>query len=206
MQIIFFIGMLIISYFLFRSFGSKRNKLDLFHFRMRDKSNEKHLIDILELLFYGVTIYKTIFYENILMFDSYYIITFFISLISFGILLKIPGVGETVPNISKWNSNKILITILFILLSFYLNKGNNIFSSQNILFFKLLAVYLSIILVISYKKDKFKTFHPHHWQIFWFLSLLIKPINLKTKILSAIFLSMFSHGIICYSASSIISD
>ena len=200
MEILLFHLMLILSYVLFRKFGLT------FNFRMKNKSNQRHINDIIELLLYGSIIYLVIFRKNKIKFDCIYFITFLISLISFSFILKIPGVGDPLPNIKKWNKNKIIVSTLFACFIWYLNKGNNILTKQNLFFMKLIFLFLIIALIISYKKNRLKTFHPHHWQIFWFLSLLIIPKDNKTKLLSSIFLSMFAHGIICYSAASIIND
>ena len=191
--------MLISSYVLFRKFGLT------FNFRMKEKSNDKHFFDIIELLLYGTFTYMIIFFKNKIKFDCIYFITFLISLISFSFILKIPGVGDPLPNIKKWNKNKIIVSTLFACFIWYLNKGNNIITKKNIFFMKIIFTYLIIALIISYRKNKLKTFHPHHWQIFWFLSLLIIPKDNKTKLLSSIFLSMFVHGVTCYSAASIIN-
>lgn len=198
MEILFFNLMLIASYVLFRKCGS------IFNFRMKNKSNKKHLFDIFDLLLYGTIVYLIIFFKNKIKFKTSYFTTFIISLLSFGFILKIPGVGEPLPNIKKWNKNKIIVSSLFAILIYYLNKENKILTNQNIFFMKIIFIYIIIALIISYKKNKLKTFHPHHWQIFWVLSLLVVPNNLKTQLLSSILLSMFAHGIICYSAASII--
>ena len=192
--------MLSISYLFFRTLAKK------FNFNMREKTYDKHFQDTLDLIVYGSVVYFFNFLNNKISIDFSYIITFYISLLLFGFFLKIPGVGETVPNIRKWNKNKIIFTLLFTILVFYLNNNNKIFSNQNKIFLFSLFLYLLTLFFKLYKKDKYKTFHPHHWQIFWFLSLLIKPNDIKTKILSSIFLSMFSHGIICYSAAPIYKD
>mgnify|MGYP001270517144 CR=1 FL=1 len=170
------------------------------------KTNSRHYQDIFDLIKYSSVVYFFNLLNNNISFDFTYIITFITSLILFGFFLKIPGVGETIPNIKNWNINKFIFTILFIILVCYLNSDNKIFSNQNKVFLLILSIYLLNLFFKIYRKDKNRIFHPHHWQIFWFLSLLIKPNDIKSKLLSSIFLSMFSHGIICYSAASIIND
>ena len=191
--------MLFFSYVLFRIIADK------FNLKVKNKTFKTHCKDILDLSFYGFINYLFVFFkDNGLYFDKFYVLYFFISLILFGFILEIPGVGDTVPNIKKWNSNKV-IAIIFLMTLTYLN-GKNIFilNKRNGALILYLILFSMITLITSYKKNRFKTFHPHHWQIFWFLSLFIIPSISKTRLLSSMFVSFFAHGIIAHSAASIL--
>lgn len=63
-----------------------------------------------------------------------------------------------------------------------------------------------ISFLLSYKKNKFKPFYPHHLQVFFIVSIFILPTNNKTKFLSAMYLSFFAHGIIAHSAASMLKN
>tara|TARA_B100000161_G_scaffold261990_1_gene231134 strand:+ start:57 stop:665 length:609 start_codon:yes stop_codon:yes gene_type:complete len=188
---------------LFCSYIFYRYLAKIFNLKRKSKTSNRHIEDIFDLLKYGIIIYLLIFLHNSSFFNIKYILFYFVSLTIAGFILEIPGVGDTLPNIKKWNKNKFTVMVLFLTMTYLLNKGNFTFDKRNnsILFF--FIIFSIITLIISYKQNKFKTLHPHHWQIFLFLSLLIKPKDVKTQILSSIFLSLYSHGIICYSAASI---
>ncbi len=201
LNIIFFEFMLFFSYIFFRILAKKLN------FRMKDKIIKKHIIDIFDLLIYGFIVYLFVFLKNNgSYFDSEYIFIYLISLILFGFLLEIPGVTKPLPQLKSWNFNKFIVISILFLISYHLGGELLVLDKINIGLLSYLILTIIISLIMSYKKNKFKTFHPHHWQIFWFISLIIQPISYSTKILSAMYLSFFAHGIIAYSAASIIKD
>lgn len=193
--------MLFFSYFFFRILAKK------FNFRMKDKPFKKHIIDIFDLLIYGFIVYLFIFLKNNgYYFDFEYVLIYLFSLILFGFLLEIRGVAKPLPQLKSWNFNKIIVISGLFLLTYYFGKELFVLNKRNVGLLSYLIITIIISTVMSYKKNKFKTFHPHHWQIFWFISLIILPISYPTKILSAMYLSFFAHGVIAYSAASIIKD
>ena len=201
LNIFIFEIMLFISYIFYRYIGGNYN------LRMKSKNLDKHITDIIDLLIYGFIVYLFNFFKNKgIYFDSEYIIIYFISLVLFGFLLEIPGVATPLPKLTSWNYNKLIIMFLASLITYFFGKEVLSFNKRNIGLLTYLTVAIIIACIISYRKNKFKTFHPHHWQIFWFISLVIIPKSYSTKILSAIYLSFFSHGIISYSAASIIKN
>ena len=201
LNIVFFEIMLFISYVFYRYLAGKYN------LRMKSKNLDKHIIDIIDLLIYGFIVYLFNFFKNNGMyFDSEYVIIYFISLVLFGFILEIPGVATPLPELKSWNYNKLIGIVILLILTYHFGKDLLIFNKRNISLLMYLIITIIIACISSYHKNKFKTFHPHHWQIFWFISLVIIPISYPTKILSAIYLSFFSHGIISYSAASIIKD
>jgi hypothetical protein len=201
LKFIIFEIMLFFSYVLFRNI-SKCYKL-----RVKEKDFNRHLVDIFDLLFYGLVFYLIVFYQkNEQYFDIKYILLYYFCIISFGFLLEIPGVGDTVPNIKKWNLNKILSMILLIFVTIFCSKEAVFFNKINILMTILIGIILLVKFISNYNKNKLKSFHPHHWQVFWFLSLFISPYTVKSKFLSALYLSFFSHGVIAHSAASMFKD
>ena len=201
LNIIFFEFMLFFSYIFFRFLAKK------FNFRMKDKSFKKHIVDIFDLLIYGFIVYLFIFLKtNGFYFDFEYLFAYLCSLVLFGFLLEIPGVAKPLPELKSWNFNKLIVISILLLLTYNYAKELFVFNKRNIGLLFYLIITIIISLIMSYKKNKFKTFHPHHWQIFWFISLIIQPISFQTKILSAMYLSFFAHGVIAYSAASIIKD
>ena len=193
--------MLFISYIFYRFLARQ------FNLRVKNKSFERHSKDIIDLLIYGFIIFIFIFFKNNAnYFDKSYIIYFFISLVMFGLILEIPGVDSTVPNFKNWNSNKIVAVISLLVLTYVNGKSNFVLNKRNGGLMVYLIIFSMVTSITSYQKNKMKTFHPHHWQIFWFLSLIMVPNLLKTKILSAMYVSFFAHGIIAHSAASILKD
>ena len=201
LKLIFFEIMLFFSYVLFRNISN------CYKLRVKEKDFKRHLIDVFDLLFYGLVIYLLVFYQkNEIYFDFKYVLLYYFCIISFGFLLEIPGVGDTVPNIRKWNLNKILSMILLVIITIFCCKEAVVFNSYNLLMSIIIGVTLLFKFIANYKKNNLGTFHPHHWQVFWFLSLFISPHTVKSKFLSALFLSFFSHGIIAHSAASMFKD
>ena len=196
LNLILFDLMLTFSYIFYRFLSKK------FHLRVKSKNIKKHCFDILELIFYGSIVY---FLYNKRFFDNQYFMIYIISLISFGFVLEVPGVDKTVPNFKLWNLNKMIAIVILIIITFYCGK-NNIINKRNLIITSFSSSIFVYYLIRSYYKNNFKTFHPHHWQIFWYLSLLFVPICFKTKFLSAMYLAFFSHGIIAHSAASILKD
>ena len=193
--------MLIFSYVFYRNLANK------FQLRIKNKTLQKHIFDISDLILYGSIFYLLVFNNSsALSFDIYYAITFIISLAIFGFVLEIPGVDKTVPNIKSWNKNKFIAIILTIIFTIVLGKDIFVLNKRNILIFLNSSIILTLACFLSYDKNKFKTFHPHHWQIFLLVSLIIIPNNNKTKFLSAMYLSFFAHGIIAHSAASLIKN
>ena len=193
--------MLIFSYVFYRNLANK------FQLRIKNKTLQKHIFDISDLILYGSIFYLLVFNNpSALPFDIYYAITFIISLAIFGFILEIPGVDKTVPNIKSWNINKFIAIIFTIIFTIVLGKDIFVLSKRNILIFLNTLIILILACFLSYNKNKFKTFHPHHWQIFLLVSLIIIPNNNKTKFLSAMYLSFFAHGIIAHSAASLIKN
>lgn len=193
--------MLIFSYVFYRNLANK------FQLRIKNKTLQKHIFDISDLILYGSIFYLLVFNNPLaLPFDIYYAITFIISLAIFGFILEIPGVDKTVPNIKSWNINKFIAIIFTIIFTIVLGKDIFVLSKRNILIFLNTLIILILACFLSYNKNKFKTFHPHHWQIFLLVSLIIIPNNNKTKFLSAMYLSFFAHGIIAHSAASLIKN
>ena len=193
--------MLIFSYVFYRNLANK------FQLRIKNKTLQKHIFDISDLILYGSIFYLLVFNNpSALPFDIYYAITFIISLAIFGFILEIPGVDKTVPNIKSWNINKFIAIIFTIIFTIVLGKDIFVLSKRNILIFLNTLIILTLACFLSYDKNKFKTFHPHHWQIFLLVSLIIIPNNNKTKFLSAMYLSFFAHGIIAHSAASLIKN
>lgn len=193
--------MLIFSYVFYRNLANR------YQLRMKNKTLQKHIIDVFDLVLYGSIFYLLVFnYPSALPFDIYYAITFIISLAIFGFILEIPGVDKTVPNIKSWNINKFIAIIFTIIFTIVLGKDIFVLSKRNILIFLNTLIILTLACFLSYNKNKFKTFHPHHWQIFLLVSIIIIPNNNKTKFLSAIYLSFFAHGIIAHSAASLIKN
>ena len=193
--------MLIFSYVFYINLANR------YQLRKKDKTLKKHIIDIFDLVLYGTIFYLLVFCNpSSLPFDKYYMITFIISLTIFGFVLEIPGVDNTVPNIKSWNKNKLITILLTIIFTIILGKDISILSKRNILFFLNTLIILTLACFLSYNKNKFKTFHPHHWQIFLLVSIIIIPNNNKTKFLSAMYLSFFAHGIIAHSAASLIKN
>ena len=199
-KIFYFEFMLFISYIFYRIIAN------IFNLKRKDKSKLRHIKDIIDLLKYGSIIYLFVFINNQTFFDLNYALLYMISLIICGFTLQIPGVGETFPNIKKWNKNKLFMIIILLTMTYVLNKGNFIFDKRNNTILSFFIIYSMVTILIAYKKNNLKTIHPHHWQVFWVLSFLIIPKDLKTQMLSSIYLSMFAHGIICYSAASLIKD
>lgn len=193
--------MLIFSYVFYR------NLADKYRLRIKDKTLQKHIFDISDLILYGSIFYLLVFTNpSALPFDIYYAITFIISLAIFGFVLQIPGVDKTVPNIKSWNKNKFIAIILTIIFTIILGKDIFVLNKRNILIYLNSLIILILACFLSYNKNKFKTFHPHHWQIFLLVSIIIIPNNNKTKFLSAMYLSFFAHGIIAHSAASLIKN
>ncbi len=193
--------MLIFSYVFYR------NLADKYRLRIKDKTLQKHIFDISDLILYGSIFYLLVFTNpSALPFDIYYAITFIISLAIFGFVLQIPGVDKTVPNIKSWNKNKFIAIILTIIFTMVLGKDIFVLNKRNILIYLNSIIILILACFLSYNKNKFKTFHPHHWQIFLLVSIIIIPNNNKTKFLSAMYLSFFAHGIIAHSAASLIKN
>ena len=193
--------MLIFSYVFYRNLANK------FQLRIKNKTLQKHIFDISDLILYGSIFYLLVFNNpSALPFDIYYAITFIISLAIFGFILEIPGVDKTVPNIKSWNINKFIAIIFTIIFTIVLGKDIFVLSKRNILIFLNTLIILTLACFLSYNKNKFKTFHPHHWQIFLLVSIIIIPNNNKTKFLSAMYLSFFAHGIIAHSAASLIKN
>ena len=201
-----FLNMLLFEIMLFFSYVLFRNISQCYKLRVKVKNSNKHLKDIFDLLFYGLIFYLAVFYNNSHYFNFGYALLFYFSIISFGFLLEIPGVGDTLPNIKTWNLNKILSMFLLLIITIYCSKENIRFSSINILITIFTSIILIIKFIINYKKNKLKSFHPHHWQVFWFLGLFISPYTVRSRFLSALYLSFFSHGIIAHSAASMFKD
>lgn len=193
--------MLIFSYVFYTNLANK------YRLRIKDKTLKKHIFDISDLILYGSIFYLLVFNNSsALSFDIYYAITFIISLAIFGFVLEIPGVDKTVPNIKSWNKNKFIAIIFTIIFTIVLGKDIFVLNKRNILIFLNSSIILILACFLSYNKNKFKTFHPHHWQIFLLVSIIIIPNNNKTKFLSAMYLSFFAHGIIAHSAASLIKN
>lgn len=201
LNVVFFEIMLFISYVFYRYLAGKYN------LRMKSKNLDKHIIDIIDLLLYGFIVYLFNFFKNNgTYFDSEYVIIYFISLVLFGFILEIPGVATPLPELRSWNYTKLIVITIILIITNYFGREIFILNKRNISLLTYLIITIIIACILSYNKNKFKTFHPHHWQIFWFISLIIIPVSYPTKILSAIYLSFFSHGIISYSAASIIKN
>lgn len=201
MNLFLFELMLIFSYVFYRLISH------IFNLRVKKKNFCRNIIDIFDLILYGTIFYLLNFNHPLsLKFDFYYVIIFIISLVIFGFVLEIPGVDKTVPNIKSWNKNKFIAIIFTIVFTIVLGKDIFVLSKRNILIFLNTLIILALACFLSYNKNKFKTFHPHHWQIFLLVSLIIIPNNNKTKFLSAMYLSFFAHGIIAHSAASLIKN
>uniref|UniRef100_A0A6C0IT61 Uncharacterized protein n=1 Tax=viral metagenome TaxID=1070528 RepID=A0A6C0IT61_9ZZZZ len=200
-KILYFEILLFFSYIFYRILSKK------FKLRVKAKDINRHTKDIIDLLLYGLIIFLLVFYQNNgTQFDLKYVLLFIISLVLFGLLLEIPGVGDTVPNFKSWRPTKFIGMIILIIISFYCGTECLVLNNRNI---NLILIMLSILLVkfvTKYKKNIKLIFHPHHWQIFGFLSLFVIPNNINTKVLSAIYLSFFAHGIIAHSAASIFKN
>lgn len=193
--------MLFFSYILFRNISN------CYKLRVKEKDFNRHLVDIFDLLFYGLVFYLLVFYQkNQQHFDIKYVLLYYFCIISFGFLLEIPGVGDTIPNIKKWNLNKILSMILLVIVTIFCSKEAIIFSKINILMAIVTIMITFIKFITKIKTNKLKSFHPHHWQVFWFLGLFISPHTIRSKFLSALYLSFFSHGVIAHSAASMFKD
>jgi len=200
-KILYFEIMLFLSYIFYRILS---NKIKL---RVQVKDINRHIKDIIELLSYGLIIFLIVFYQNNgTQFDLNYVILFITSLILFGLLLEIPGAGDTVPNFKNWAPIKFIGMIILIVTSFYCGTECLVLNQRNINLVLLMITILLINFIIKYKENIKLVFHPHHWQIFGFLSLFVIPNNINTKVLSAIYLSFFAHGIIAHSAASIFKN
>ena len=201
MNLFLFELMLIFSYIFYRLISH------IFNLRVKKKNFCRNIIDIFDLILYGTIFYLLNFNHPLsLKFDFYYVIIFIISLVIFGFVLEIPGVDKTLPNIKSWNLNKICAIVFVLLLTYFLGKDIFVLNKRNKLILVNFFIIMVIVLLLSYKENKFKTFHPHHWQIFLLVSLIIIPNNNKTKFLSAMYLSFFAHGIIAHSAASLIKN
>ena len=200
-KILYFEIMLFLSYIFYRMLSKK------FKLRVKVKDTNKHIKDIIDLLLYGLIIFLFVFYQNnSTYFDLKYVILFIISLVLFGLLLEIPGAGDTIPNFKNWKPIKFIGMIILIVTSFYCGTECLVLNQRNINLVLLMITILLIKFITKYKKNIKLVFHPHHWQIFGFLSLFVIPNNFNTKVLSAIYLSFFAHGIIAHSAASIFKD
>ena len=163
---------------LFFSYVFYRNLAKRYQLRVKQKDNKRHIRDIIDLSFYGLIVYLFIFFNNNgLFFDYEYILIYFVSLITFGFVLEIPGVAKPLPQIKSWNLNKLIAIILFLTLSYNCGKDILIVNPRNIALLLYFMIILIMTLITSYYKNKLQTYHPHHWQIFWFLSLVV-PIGL----------------------------
>jgi hypothetical protein len=200
-KILYFEILLFFSYIFYRILSKK------FKLRVKVKDINRHTKDIIDLLLYGLIIFLLVFYQNNgTQFDLNYVILFITSLVLFGLLLEIPGAGDTVPNFKNWGPTKFIGMIILIITSLYYGTECLVLNQKNINLILLMITILLIKFIIKYKENTKLIFHPHHWQIFGFLSLFVIPNNINTKVLSAIYLSFFAHGIIAHSAASIFKN
>lgn len=204
LNLVLFELMLIIGYVYYRFIAQK------FNFRKKDKKYNQHIKDLVDLLIYGSIIFilnKNSYIDPVK--SIIYFIMFFVNLYLVGFILEVPSIAVPITKINKWSKKKISLIILLTVFTIYSTKNLYEFNQRNI---ALLTFLGSFIIATSYryfvnKKNKKKqSFHPHHWQIFWYLALFIAPYDLLTMFISNFFLSMFAHGIISYSAASILED
>ena len=183
-KILYFEILLFFSYIFYRILSKK------FKLRVKVKDINRHTKDIIDLLLYGLIIFLLVFYQNNgTQFDLNYVILFI-----------------TVPNFKNWGPTKFIGMIILIITSLYYGTECLVLNQKNINLILLMITILLLKFIIKYKENTKLIFHPHHWQIFGFLSLFVIPNNINTKVLSAIYLSFFAHGIIAHSAASIFKN
>lgn len=204
LNLVLFELMLIIGYIYYRFIAKK------FNFRKKDKKFKQHLKDIVDLLIYGSIIFLLNQNSNIdPIIGIIYFVMFFVNLYVVGYILEVPSLAVPVTRINEWSKRKISSIILLTIFTIYSTKDLYVLNERNIALLTFLgtfAIATSYRYYLNRKNKKKQKFHPHHWQIFWYLALFVAPYDLLSMFISNFFLSMFAHGIISYSAASILED
>lgn len=204
LNLVLFELMLVIGYVYYRFVANK------FNFRKKDKRYKQHLKDIVDLLIYGSIIFllnKNSFVNPVV--AIIYFVMFFVNLYVVGYILEIPTLAVPVTKVNEWSKRKISLIILLTIFTIYSTKDLYVLNQRNIALITFLATFAistSFRYYLNKKNKRKQKFHPHHWQIFWYLALFVAPYDLLSIFISNFFLSMFAHGIISYSAASILED
>ena len=204
LNLVLFELMLVIGYVYYRFVANK------FNFRKKDKRYKQHLKDIVDLLIYGSIIFllnKNSFINPVV--AIIYFVMFFVNLYVVGYILEIPTLAVPVTKVNEWSKRKISLIILLTIFTIYSTKDLYVLNKRNIALITFLATFAistSYRYYLNKRNKRKQKFHPHHWQIFWYLALFVAPYDLLSIFISNFFLSMFAHGIISYSAASILED
>jgi len=151
---------------------------------------------------------------------TYYILTFGIfvsSLIGFGAIGQLTFLQTSLVTTTSWKMPAVIFYVVGILIIVgtvgYSYNATNSRRDKNIFIFILiiiLGIYLAAVL-FALAAGVYGTdipFHPHHWQIGWHVTILIRGIKDRkiTILFRWIFIGVFVQGLAAYSAASILSS